>query len=214
MLLSVCLVAICFESRIIRVMKNTALLLGVLIILSGVGWYLYKSVPVAEAPVSIGNSPDEVIVPEDDELPPIVDSFADCMAAGNPIMESYPRQCRNDGQLFVEPIAPEPAPEGEPVACTMEAKICPDGSAVGRTGPNCEFEACPGEDMGSEVITCSPESKQNQMCTKEYAPVCGLVEVQCVTTPCNPVPQTFSNACGACSQGNVVSFTKGACSAE
>ncbi|MBI5457781.1 PKD domain-containing protein [Candidatus Kaiserbacteria bacterium] len=29
-------------------------------------------------------------------------------------------------------------------ACTMEAKICPDGTAVGRTGPNCEFAACPG----------------------------------------------------------------------
>jgi hypothetical protein len=30
----------------------------------------------------------------------------------------------------------------EPVACTMEAKLCPDGSYVGRTGPNCEF-VCP-----------------------------------------------------------------------
>jgi hypothetical protein len=29
------------------------------------------------------------------------------------------------------------------VACTMEAKLCPDGSAVGRTGPNCEFAKCP-----------------------------------------------------------------------
>jgi len=29
------------------------------------------------------------------------------------------------------------------VACTMEAKMCPDGSAVGRTGPNCEFAPCP-----------------------------------------------------------------------
>lgn len=28
-------------------------------------------------------------------------------------------------------------------ACTMEARVCPDGSAVARTGPNCEFEACP-----------------------------------------------------------------------
>jgi len=27
-------------------------------------------------------------------------------------------------------------------ACTMEAKICPDGTSVGRTGPNCEFAAC------------------------------------------------------------------------
>jgi hypothetical protein len=31
-----------------------------------------------------------------------------------------------------------------PVACTMEAKLCPDGTAVGRTGPNCEFSPCPG----------------------------------------------------------------------
>ncbi len=30
-----------------------------------------------------------------------------------------------------------------PKACTEEAKICPDGSAVGRTGPNCEFAPCP-----------------------------------------------------------------------
>lgn len=31
------------------------------------------------------------------------------------------------------------------VACTTEAKICPDGSAVGRIGPNCEFAPCPDE---------------------------------------------------------------------
>lgn len=30
----------------------------------------------------------------------------------------------------------------EPVACTMDAKQCSDGSYVGRTGPNCEF-VCP-----------------------------------------------------------------------
>ena len=31
----------------------------------------------------------------------------------------------------------------QPKACTQEAKICPDGSSVGRTGPNCEFAPCP-----------------------------------------------------------------------
>ena len=36
----------------------------------------------------------------------------------------------------------EPVSTG-PVACTAEAMICPDGSAVGRTGPNCEFAPCP-----------------------------------------------------------------------
>jgi energy-converting hydrogenase Eha subunit F len=29
------------------------------------------------------------------------------------------------------------------VACTMDAKICPDGSAVGRVPPSCEFAPCP-----------------------------------------------------------------------
>lgn len=32
-------------------------------------------------------------------------------------------------------------PEG--VVCTQDAEMCPDGSYVGRTGPNCEFAACP-----------------------------------------------------------------------
>jgi hypothetical protein len=30
-----------------------------------------------------------------------------------------------------------------PVACTMDAKACPDGSYVGRIAPDCEFEPCP-----------------------------------------------------------------------
>ncbi len=29
------------------------------------------------------------------------------------------------------------------VACTMEAKVCPDGTSVGRSGPKCEFAPCP-----------------------------------------------------------------------
>ena len=33
--------------------------------------------------------------------------------------------------------------QSKPVACTTEAKICPDGSYVGRTGPNCDFAPCP-----------------------------------------------------------------------
>ncbi len=33
----------------------------------------------------------------------------------------------------------------EQIACTMEAKLCLDGSSVGRTGPNCEFVPCPAQ---------------------------------------------------------------------
>ncbi|MEI7498362.1 MAG: hypothetical protein WCK11_03710 [Candidatus Falkowbacteria bacterium] len=43
---------------------------------------------------------------------------------------------------------------GKPVtvACTMEAKLCPDGSAVGRVAPNCEFAACPDEKPVDTVV--------------------------------------------------------------
>ena len=35
----------------------------------------------------------------------LIDSFEDCVTAGNPVMESYPRQCRtSDGKHFVESI--------------------------------------------------------------------------------------------------------------
>src|SRR4051812_48908440 len=39
-------------------------------------------------------------------------------------------------------IAPDNGGDGQ-VFCTMEAKQCPDGSYVGRSGPKCEFAACP-----------------------------------------------------------------------
>jgi hypothetical protein len=50
----------------------------------------------------------------------------------------------NDSRLQ-EPAVIEPTSPNEGVACTMDAKLCPDGSAVGRMPPNCEFAPCPGE---------------------------------------------------------------------
>jgi len=38
------------------------------------------------------------------------------------------------------------------VGCTEEARICLDGSAVGRTGPNCEFAACPADETATWQI--------------------------------------------------------------
>ena len=39
-------------------------------------------------------------------------------------------------------------PDG--VACTMDAKICLDGSAVGRVAPDCNFAPCPSEDNNKD----------------------------------------------------------------
>ncbi len=45
-----------------------------------------------------------------------------------------------------------------PVACTMDAKLCPDGSYVSRRPPNCDFAPCPSEDGSRE-----PMPPQNPM---------------------------------------------------
>ena len=45
--------------------------------------------------------------------------------------------------------------ESSTVACTMEAKICPDGTSVGRSGPDCEFAPCPSE-ASCEGGACPP----------------------------------------------------------
>ncbi|MBU2037389.1 Gmad2 immunoglobulin-like domain-containing protein [Patescibacteria group bacterium] len=51
----------------------------------------------------------------------------------------------NDDRLEVPVVFAKVAGDEPPSfqACTEEAKLCPDGSYVGRTGPNCEFAPCP-----------------------------------------------------------------------
>lgn len=47
--------------------------------------------------------------------------------------------------------------------CTMEAKLCPDGSAVGRSGPLCAFAPCPdGGVSGNESNDASEGQSQSQ----------------------------------------------------
>lgn len=44
-----------------------------------------------------------------------------------------------------------PAADSEAGAvCTTEAKLCPDGSYVGRGSANCEFASCPGDGLPAE----------------------------------------------------------------
>ena len=132
----------------------------------------------------------------------------------------------------------------QPVACTMEAKICSDGSSVGRTGPNCQFAPCPDEKIyvgnspeqcqvikfvcvqGKQYFSddkgcgCEPISGKlkaidctvrNQMCTEEYMPVCGQVQVECIRAPCPPINETFGNKCQACANPLTISYFEGEC---
>ncbi len=45
----------------------------------------------------------------------------------------------------------------EQTFCTQEAKLCSDGSYVGRSGPMCEFAACPKEDL---IVVESPKANE------------------------------------------------------
>ncbi len=54
-------------------------------------------------------------------------------------------------------------------ACTLEAKICPDGSSVGRTGPNCSFAPCPTAKISPAQPSTMPISNSaNQIYTNDY----------------------------------------------
>jgi hypothetical protein len=48
------------------------------------------------------------------------------------------------------------------VACTMEAKLCPDGiTSVGRVGPNCEFADCPDDHTTTTLADGSGHNNNN-----------------------------------------------------
>ncbi len=76
-------------------MKNTILIILGIIVLILVGILVYQFY----AP-SLDNNQNANTVQE-------VDSFRDCVAAGNPVMESYPRQCRVGNEVFTEDIGNE-----------------------------------------------------------------------------------------------------------
>ena len=61
------------------------------------------------------------------------------------------------------------------------------------------------------VTECLPEQRNVDACIEIYQPVCATVNVQCVTTPCDPVQETYANSCKACMNSLVSSYTKGEC---
>lgn len=66
-------------------------------------------------------------------------------------------------------------------ACTLEAKICSDGSSVGRTGSDCEFAQCP------EIINSNPGwktfSDDKQTVTFQYPDQLAVTYIHSVDWP-------------------------------
>ncbi|MBT4648123.1 hypothetical protein HOC11_07710 [archaeon] len=81
-----------------------------------------------------------------------------CINKGDGVCDSqnHENQCNS-----VDDCAPSNGNliSGNVVACTSDARMCPDGSWVGRTGPNCEF-ICPITDNPMVILDYS-ENKLN-----------------------------------------------------
>lgn len=74
----------------------------------------------------------------------------------------------------------------DPVACTMDAMVCPDGSYVGRTGPNCEF-VCPASSTVLADVNSGTTTKSDKIVL--VSPVAGAI----VQTPLTLTGQARGN---------------------
>ena len=55
-----------------------------------------------------------------------------------------------------------------PIACPADAKLCPDGSAVGRTGSKCEFQPCI-QDSPTSIPTSNPTSNWKTYANSKFS---------------------------------------------
>ncbi len=102
----------------------------------------------------------------------LITNFEECAAAGNPIMESYPEQCRTpDGRLFVHDIGTS-TPDLNPPADSNPGTVA---KACKPTG--CSGQICADEDMAS---TCEYREEyacyQSAICKRQASGECGWTE--------------------------------------
>lgn len=72
------------------------------------------------------------------------------------------------------PVIPSTPPEKVEVMCTMDAMQCPDGSYIGRTGPNCEF-VCPELPAVPADVQAAINAKADLIVLEKPVPL-GLIE--------------------------------------
>ncbi len=106
---------------------------------------------------------------------PVVTDFESCAQAGNPVMESYPRQCKTqDGRSFVEPIAKD-------LSDTIVVDTPKSGDIVtspihitGKARGNWFFEASFPielvEDVSNEVLARGIATAKGEWMTAEFVP--------------------------------------------
>lgn len=100
-------------------------LLAIVVLVGAMFWFFTAPDTTPENPSDVG----------------FVSNFDDCAAAGYPVMESYPRQCRTpDGQLYIEstPTNPVATATGGCYIGGCSSQICSDQPDMAST---CEYRA-------------------------------------------------------------------------
>lgn len=104
---------------------------------------------------------------------PVITNFEECVAAGNPVMESYPAQCKANDQTFIQNIGneiekmeviriDEPRPNTQ-VTSPLQIK----GNARGNWFFEGSFEVYLLDEKGKEIARNNAQAQQDWM-TEEF----------------------------------------------
>ena len=111
-----------------------------------------------------------------------INSFEDCVAAGYPVMESYPRKCAVGDIVYVEEIDIENDDEigeitqpTEPFCGISSRDSCESDSDCKKEG--CSGQICQGSNDEGVVTTCEYKECYN---AENYGLSCGCVDNQCI----------------------------------
>lgn len=94
-----------------------------------------------------------------------VSSFEECALAGSPVMESYPRKCRHDGETFTENI------EGE----VIESPLIIAGEAKGNWFFEGDFPVIL-TDWDGRIIAEGYATAKGEWMTEEFVPFTAVLE--------------------------------------
>jgi hypothetical protein len=121
----------------------------------------------------------------------VITNFKECAAADNPVMESYPRQCRANGQTFTEIVAKV----GESCVQSADCQLPLDYAARS----NCPYQAycykqkcavgCPlwAEKTNTWEVKCQTDKDCNCASWNEQTNyVCACVDNQCALIVSGP----------------------------
>ena len=203
-------------------MKQPAIILTIIVVIALVGAVIAMTLtkqPYDSQPVS--QPPTQLITPlSEPEVSLIALENLDCSMAGIVGDKELYNENSNTWWFDIERMPGLDADGCNPACVVSEATRAAEVNwrCTGLVVPpinNGESNEDGGTDSSGSSGTmtrCEPSQRNAEICIQLYAPVCATVNVQCITTPCNPVQQTFGNSCEACANPLVEGYVQGECS--